>query len=125
MDIRYLYNAATFILTNQDYVRCGAASTQSSDIWYTGSYDHTVAQWDTRTPDGVSQRFNHGAPVEAMVLFPSGSAMASAGGQYVKVLTASILIVLTASEIWDLLTGKLMQTLSNHQKAVTALALGT
>jgi hypothetical protein len=60
-----------------------------------------------------------------MVLFPSGSAMASAGGQYVKVLTASILIVLTASEIWDLLTGKLMQTLSNHQKAVTALALGT
>lgn len=91
-------------------------------------------------------RFNHGAPVDAMVLFPAGSTMASAGGQYVKVRSVLLLSVafffffflqlekqtkketsvlsLALAQIWDLLTGKLMHTLTSHQKAVTALALG-
>lgn len=110
-------------------MRCGAASTHSADLWYTGSYDHTAIQWDTRTPDGVAQRFNHGSQVDALVLFPSGSAMATAGGQFVKVRDlASHADARGADEyslqVWDLLTGKLMHTFSGHQKAVTALALG-
>lgn len=83
-----LYLCACSSISTQDYVRCGAAGTHSPDLWYTGSYDHTVIQWDTRTPDGIAQRFNHGAQVDAMVLFPAGSAMATAGGQFVKVRSA-------------------------------------
>jgi U3 small nucleolar RNA-associated protein 15 len=36
-----------------DYVRCGATSPASGDLWATGAYDHTVQLWDFRTSRSV------------------------------------------------------------------------
>ena len=75
---------------------------------FTGSYDHTVRGWDLRSGDSAF-RLNHGAPVEAILVFPSGGTCLTAGGNFVKV--------------WDLLRGgKPFCGFSNHQKTITGLA---
>ena len=75
---------------------------------FTGSYDHTVRGWDLRSGDSAF-RLNHGAPVEAILVFPSGGTCLTAGGNFVKV--------------WDLLRGgKPFCGFSNHQKTITSLA---
>ncbi len=79
----------------------------STDLLVSASYDHTVQLWDLRT-SSVVQEMDHGAPVEAVVMFPSGGTCVSAGGNYVKV--------------WDLLSGgRLLLAFSNHQKTITSL----
>ena len=51
---------------------------------------------------------NHGAPVEDLLLFPSGGTCVSCGSNWVRV--------------WDLLAGgKLLLAFSNHQKTITSL----
>ena len=73
----------------------------------TGSYDHTVRGWDLRSGDSAF-KLNHGAPVEAILVFPSGGTCLTAGGNFVKV--------------WDLLRGgKPFCGFSNHQKTITSL----
>lgn len=94
-----------------DYIRCAANSPSSPHCWLTGGYDHTVRLWDSRTgPASAGQTLlAHGAPVEDVLIFPNGTTVVTAGGSEVK--------------IWDLLAGgQLLQTLTNHQKAVTCLA---
>ena len=72
-----------------------------------GSYDHTIRLWDTRA-DSAPIVLDHGAPVESLLVFPSGAACISAGGNFIKV--------------WNLLCGgKLMAGFSNHQKTITSL----
>ena len=92
----------------QDYLRA-VASHPTSDLVLTGSYDHTVRLWDRRNPDSAHPLvLDHGAPVESLLVFPSGSSCISAGGNYIKV--------------WDLLSGgKLIAGFSNHQKTITSL----
>jgi U3 small nucleolar RNA-associated protein 15 len=36
---------------HKDYVRSCAASNDSSDIWFTGSYDHSIRGWDVRSSE--------------------------------------------------------------------------
>ncbi|CAC5394696.1 UTP15 [Mytilus coruscus] len=92
---------------HQDYVRCGVASLASKDIILTGSYDHTVKMWDTRTQD-CAMSVNHGHPVESVLMFPSGGIFMSAGGNVIKV--------------WDALAGgRLLTTLCHHHKTITTL----
>jgi len=93
---------------HNDVVRCGTISQHSPDVWVTGSYDHSIKLWDVRTRENVNS-FNHGAPVEDVLTFPNGSVVVSAGGPTVK--------------IWDTLSGRVIQTLENHQKTVTCLAI--
>ena len=51
---------------------------------------------------------NHGAPVEDVLMFPSGGTCVSCGSHWVQV--------------WDLLAGgKLLLTASNHQKTITSI----
>jgi len=89
-----------------DYVRALAPHQSSSNVWASGSYDHSVKLWDTRSNNTSSiMSLNHGHPVQALLI--SGSTLVSAGAEHVR--------------IWDILSGKLMRTLSNHQKAVTSL----
>jgi len=83
-------------------------SQENNDLWLTGSYDHTVKLWDLRTGKYVFS-MNHGAPVESLLMFPGGGVVVSAGSNELKV--------------WDILGGgRLMRTLSNHQKTITNMS---
>jgi len=97
----------------------------------TGGYDHLVKLWDMRAIRAAdagagagasdtagttvsnaassAMSFDHGAPVEDVLVLPAGNAVVTAGSNNVKV--------------WDLIGGKLLRTLSNHQKTVTSLCL--
>ncbi|KAI9199294.1 WD40-repeat-containing domain protein [Polychytrium aggregatum] len=92
---------------HEDYVRCGMVSQENSNLVLTGSYDHTVKLWDARAKVCVAT-MNHGFPVESVLMFPGGGLVASAGGAHLK--------------IWDILGGgRLIQSLSNHQKTITSM----
>ncbi|XP_077203537.1 U3 small nucleolar RNA-associated protein 15 homolog [Paroedura picta] len=105
-------SSASEIITyreHTDYVRCGCTSQLNADLFVTGSYDHTVKVFDTRTEKSV-MTIEHGHPVESVNLFPSGGLLVTAGGRYVK--------------IWDVLKGgQLLVSLRNHHKTVTCLCL--
>eukprot|EP00741_Cyanophora_paradoxa_P016521 tig00020927_g15952.t1 len=94
-----------------DYIRTGAIGEGGgSPLWVTGSYDHTVKLWDPLRSQECVLSMDHGHPVEAVLVFPSGGIIASAGGSVVR--------------LWDVLAGgRLLQTFSNHQKTITALCL--
>ncbi|CAK8693862.1 unnamed protein product [Clavelina lepadiformis] len=92
---------------HQDYVRCGCVSRNADNIILTGSYDHTVRMFDTRS-DECTMIVNHGCPVESVLMYPSGSILLSAGGNRIKV--------------WDVLQGgRLLATVSHHHKTITCL----
>jgi U3 small nucleolar RNA-associated protein 15 len=89
---------------HEDHVRCGSAF--SAHSWATGSYDHTIRCWDTRSREQTFL-FDHGNPVEDILVFPGGGVIVSAGGNQIK--------------IWDVFTGNMLKTLNLHQKTVTKL----
>jgi U3 small nucleolar RNA-associated protein 15 len=92
-----------------DHVRSLAPSPASPEIWASGSYDHTVKLWDCRTGDSVVQ-VDHGQPVQATLILPGGGVLVTAGGNIMKV--------------WDILAGgRLLQSVSNHSKPITCLAM--
>lgn len=93
-----------------DFIRAGITSPASQHIILTGSYDHTVRLWDTRTATSVLT-VDHGTPVESLVCFPSGGVFVSAGGCEVKV--------------WDAIAGRLLSKVSQHHKTVTCLAFAS
>lgn len=95
-----------------DYVRAGCISPISSDIVVSGSYDHSVNVWDCRKNEEPIHKLIHGNPVEAVKVLPNGTMVVTAGGSEVK--------------IWDLLAGgRLLKTISTHNKTVTSLAMAT
>lgn len=61
-----------------DYVRTGGISQSDSSLWFTGSYDHLVKLWDIRTGQCV-QSLCHGAPLECILVHPTGGICFSAG----------------------------------------------
>ncbi|XP_056457669.1 U3 small nucleolar RNA-associated protein 15 homolog [Gadus chalcogrammus] len=94
-----------------DYIRCGITSKLNRDLFFTGSYDHTLKLFDARVDKSV-MNMDHGQPVESLLLYPSEGLLVSAGGRYVKV--------------WDLLKGgQPLVSLKNHHKTVTSLCLGS
>ncbi|XP_076312441.1 U3 small nucleolar RNA-associated protein 15 homolog [Tachypleus tridentatus] len=95
------------IQEHKDYVRAGGMSLLSQDVVVSGSYDHTVKVFDLRKNRCVFS-FDHGYPVESLLLFPSGTSVVSAGGTSIK--------------IWDLLNGKMFCDLREHHKTVTCLS---
>lgn len=97
---------------HRDYIRACSTSPVSSDVFATGSYDHSIKVWDVRTPPDSNQvsTFTHGSPVESVLFLPSGGLIATAGGNSVK--------------IWDLISGsRLIHTVESHNKTVTSLCL--
>ena len=53
----------------------------------TGSYDHTVKLYDTRVSESVMS-FQHGHPVESVLMFPNAGICLSAGKKIeVKLIT--------------------------------------
>eukprot|EP01094_Clydonella_sp_ATCC50884_P023045 TRINITY_DN5422_c0_g1_i1.p1 TRINITY_DN5422_c0_g1~~TRINITY_DN5422_c0_g1_i1.p1 ORF type:complete len:553 (-),score=173.97 TRINITY_DN5422_c0_g1_i1:11-1669(-) len=97
----------TTLKKHQDNVRTLEVNPASEHIWFSGGYDHTIFGWDVRSPDPIIS-IDHGAPVESLVVFPTGTAIAAGGGSELKV--------------WDILGGgKLLQDLNNHQKSITTV----
>lgn len=94
---------------HEDYIRTGVFAHGADHLILSGSYDHTVRLWDTRassTAPVVS--VDHGAPVESVLMFPSGSMFVTAGGNRIKV--------------WDALgRSRMLHSFSNHQKTITSL----
>jgi len=94
---------------HDDYIRSATSVPLSPDVWITGSYDHTVRVWDKRSGESTLT-LDHGAPVESVVVLPTGSIAISSGSNKVRV--------------WDVHKGgSPLITLSNHQKTITCLAL--
>ncbi len=72
-----------WFLPVQDYVRAGCASSLTSSLVASGSYDHTVRLWDQRQQGGAGGSqvlcVDHGSPVEAVAFMPNESLLVSAG----------------------------------------------
>lgn len=109
-DIATEQKTATFS-DHTDYVRAGAPSPVSPNLFISGSYDHTVKLYDTRTNETILT-INHESPVESTIFLPSGGIFISAGGTEIKV--------------WDMFNnGKLLANISQHHKTVTSLCLAS
>ncbi|XP_012266219.2 U3 small nucleolar RNA-associated protein 15 homolog [Athalia rosae] len=96
---------------HEDYVRAGAVSPVSPDIFLSGGYDKVVKMYDTRT-DKTVLKVDHEAPVESLLFLPAGGIFLSAGGTEIRV--------------WDALAGgKLLAKISQHHKTITCLKLAS
>ncbi|KAI9849903.1 MAG: hypothetical protein M1837_000117 [Sclerophora amabilis] len=105
-------NSVTTFVGHGDYVRTGAFMPgQSANLLVSGSYDETVRIWDPRSPGKSVMTFKHAAPVESVLPLPSGSTVIASAGNQISVL--------------DLVAGKPLQLLKNHQKTVSSLCLGS
>jgi U3 small nucleolar RNA-associated protein 15 len=99
--------SVTTFIGHQDYVRSGAFMPgQASNLVVSGSYDQSVRLWDPRSPGRSVMIFKHAAAVETVLPLPSGTTILAAADNQISVL--------------DLVAGKPLQLLKNHQKAVTS-----
>lgn len=92
-----------------DYVRALQVNPKSSEIWATGSYDHSCKLWDARMQK-PSMNLKHDQPIESLAFFPSGSLLVTVGG--------------TRLNVWDLYSGgRLLHTAIDHQKTITKVLM--
>mmetsp|Transcript_30845 Transcript_30845/g.33713 ORF Transcript_30845/g.33713 Transcript_30845/m.33713 type:complete len:591 (-) Transcript_30845:232-2004(-) len=90
-----------------DYIRSITTHPDEENLFLSGSYDHTVAFWDSRQTTPI-WTVNHGHPIEYSLMTPSGSIAITAGSNEIK--------------LWDILNGgRLLHTFQNHQKNITSL----
>lgn len=95
-----------------DYVRCGSFMPgMMSNMIASGSYDETVRLWDPRVATKATMVFKHAGPVEAVLPMPSGTTLLASADNQISVL--------------DLVAGKPLTLLKNHQKTVTSLCLAS
>ena len=73
------YNQNITLFFFKDYIRAGCVSNISSDLFLSGSFDHTVKLYDARTPSGSTISVDHGAPVTSVLMYPGNSIFVSVG----------------------------------------------
>ena len=99
----------TIFRGHQDYVRsCAFMPGQGSSLLISGSYDQTVRLWDPRASDAAVMTFKHTGPVETLLPMPSGTSVLASAENRIAVL--------------DIVAGKPLHLIKNHQKTVTALS---
>jgi U3 small nucleolar RNA-associated protein 15 len=106
-------SARTFV-GHTDYVRSGAfmpGSMASSGLLVSGSYDRTVRIWDPRVESRAAMTFKMAAPIESVLPMPAGTTVLAAADNKIAVL--------------DIVAGKPLHMIQNHQKTVTSLALAS
>jgi U3 small nucleolar RNA-associated protein 15 len=104
--------STTTFIGHADYVRSGSFMPGvMSNMIVSGSYDETVRLWDPRVPTRAAMIFKHAAPVEAVLPMPSGTTVLASADNEISVL--------------DLVAGKPLTILKNHQKTVTSLCLAS
>lgn len=104
--------STTTFVGHADYVRCAAFMPgMMSNMIVSGSYDETVRLWDPRVPTRAAMIFKHAAPVEAVLPMPSGTSLLASADNQISVL--------------DLVAGRPLTILKNHQKTVTSLSLAS
>ncbi|KAJ5707501.1 U3 small nucleolar RNA-associated protein 15 C-terminal [Penicillium malachiteum] len=99
---------------HSDYVRSGAfmpGAMASSGLLVSGSYDRTVRIWDPRVDSRAAMTFKMAAPVETVLPMPAGTTVLAAADNKIAVL--------------DIVAGKPLHMIQNHQKTVTSLALAS
>jgi U3 small nucleolar RNA-associated protein 15 len=97
---------------HEDYVRTASFMPgMLSQTLVSGSYDSTVKIWDPRAPQSAVMTFKHAAPIESVLPMPSGTTLLASSEAQISVL--------------DLVAGKPLHLLKNHQKTVTALCLAS
>lgn len=105
-------SSVTVFRGHQDYVRSGCfLPGHNGNLLVSGSYDQTVRLWDARTPASPVMSFKHIASVEDVLCMPSGTSMVAAADNQVAVL--------------DIVAGKPIRMIKNHQKTVTSLCLAS
>ena len=98
-----------------DYIRT-VEYIRESGLIVSGSLDGTVRIWDPRGAQQCVQRFEQGMTAESMSVVMAvaplrgGTMIASAGGEGI-------------AKIWDMIAGKPLTAVRNHQRDVTCLAL--
>ncbi|XP_017877028.1 U3 small nucleolar RNA-associated protein 15 homolog [Ceratina calcarata] len=96
---------------HSDYIRAGAVSPISKDIFLSGGYDKQIHMYDTRTSQKILS-VTHEAPVESLLFLPMGGIFLSAGGTEIRV--------------WDALAGgRLLAKIGQHHKTVTCLKIAS
>ncbi|KAJ3302630.1 snoRNA-binding rRNA-processing protein [Kappamyces sp. JEL0829] len=97
------------LLGHTDYVRTACVSPINGNLVLSGSYDHSVKLWDASSLE-CTLTMNHGSPVEKVLFLSGGGLVVSCGSNMVK--------------IWDIMHGgKLVMSMSPHQKLITTMAL--
>lgn len=104
--------STTTFVGHTDYVRSGSFMPGTmSNLIVTGSYDETVRLWDPRIPSRAAMIFKHAAPVESVLPMPTGTTVLASADNQISVL--------------DLVAGKPLHIIKNHQKTVTSLCLAS
>jgi len=93
------------VINLQDYIQSGRTIKANPSLLFLGGYDHRAHVLDLRS--GKSQlEVDHGASIESVWSFNSGTTLITAGQTYIR--------------IWDVLAGgKLLETISNHRQTIT------